>query len=246
MNETIALMRRHRSVRQYEDGPIPGEHIREAVRAGQAASTSSAIQAYCVIQVTDEGHRRRLAALAGDQEQVARAGAFFVVCGDARRLRLSAARAGLAHRTRLEGFVLAVVDASLFAQNLALAFESLGYGICYIGGLRNRLEEVDRLLGLPAWVYPVYGLCVGVPTEEARGAPLRPRLPVEAVLFQGRYPEDEAMLTLIERYDEAYRAYQEAQRREARGWSELMAGRFGEVRRAEIGAYYRRKGADLT
>ena len=36
-----------------------------------------------------------------------------------------------------EDFIVATVDASLFAQNLALAAESLGYGICYIGGIRN-------------------------------------------------------------------------------------------------------------
>jgi len=246
MNETIALMKRHRSVRQYEDEPIPAEHIRAAVEAGQAASTSSTIQAYCLIQVTDPDHRRQLVALTGGQEKVARAGAFFLICGDVRRLRLVAQRTGQPHHTRLEGFLLAVIDASLFAQNLALAFESLGYGICYIGGLRNHLEEADALLGLPEGVYPLYGLCVGVPTIAAMAAPRRPRLPVDAVLFHGRYPDDERMRALVDAYDQAYRAYLEARQAEPRTWSQAMAGQFTTPRRQEIAAYYRRKGADLT
>ena len=84
---------------------------------------------------------------------------------------------------RLEAFLVAVVDASLFAQNLCIAFESLGYGICYIGGLRNRLDEVDGLLELPHGVYPLYGLCVGRPAEDPvpRGhlGPLFTRMLVE-------------------------------------------------------------------
>ena len=103
-------------------------------------------------------------------------------------------RDGAPHSARLEAFLLAVIDATLFAQNLVLAFESLGYGICYIGGLRNHIAEVDRLLGLPTGVYPLYGLCVGVAAEQPMA---RPRLPLEAVYFEGRYPDDETMLQLL-------------------------------------------------
>ena len=166
MNDTISLMMRHRSIRRYMPEPVPDHHVRQAVEAGQAASTSSAVQAYSLIQVTDPDHRQRLAELTGPQEKVARSGAFFIVCGDARRHRLFAERAGERYAARLEGFLLAVIDATLFAQNLVLAFESLGYGVCYIGGLRNQLPEVDRLLAVPegipasiqerAWSSPIW------------------------------------------------------------------------------------------
>ena len=249
MNEIIALMKRHRSVRRYTEDPVPEAHIRAAVEAGQAASTSAAVQAYCLIRITDEEHRLRLAELAGNQSKVARSGVFFIVCGDTRRHRLAARRAGQPHETRLEGFLLAVIDASLFAQNLALAFESLGYGICYIGGLRNRLPEVDALLGLPEGVYPLFGLCVGVPgapgaaAEEPAG---RPRLPVEAVLFEGRYPADEEVFALLDEYDETYRTYLQRRGAEVRAWTEAMADTFARPRRAGIADYYRGKGAELS
>lgn len=243
MNETIALMKRHRSIRKYADQPVSEEHIRQAVRAGQAASTSAAIQACCLIRITDEARRRRLAELAGNQTKVARSGAFFIVCGDTRRHRLIAAREGKPYKTRLEGFLLAVIDASLFAQNLVLAFESLGYGICYIGALRNDLPEVDRLLGLPEGVFPLFGLCVGVPAEE----PLpRPRLPLEAVLLEEQYPADEEVLGLVDAYDATYRAYLEQRGAEPEAWSAAMAGMFDRPRRGDIGGYYREKGADLS
>jgi len=245
MNDTIDLLRRHRSIRRFTDAPVPDEHIRAAVEAGQAASTSSAVQSYGLLHVTDDEDRRRLADLTGPQPKVAECGAFFVVCGDTRRHRLAAERHRRAYETRLEAFLLATVDASLFAQNLVVAFESLGYGICYIGGLRNSLPEIDGLLALPDGVYPLYGLCVGVP-DETPGP--RPRLSVDAVFFSGAYPDDDSMNTLVDEYDSRYAQYlrDRGARNPDRTWSKLMADKFAEPQRTDLGGYYRGKGADLS
>jgi len=243
MNETIAQIRRHRSIRKYKPDPIPREHILEAVRAGQAASTSSAVQSYCLIHITDQAKRDEIAELTGPQPKVANCGAFFIVCGDTRRHRLLCARDGRDYDARLEAFLLAVIDASLFAQNFSLALESLGYGMCYIGGLRNDLPRVDRLLDLPEGVYPLYGLCAGLPDE----TPLaRPRLPVEAILHENGYATDEAALELIEKYDREYEAYMTARDGSPRRWSDVMAKKFSEPRRTSVGPYYTGKGADLS
>jgi len=247
MNDVIALLNAHRSVRKYKASDVPDEHVCAAVAAGQAASTSSAIQAYCVIQVTAPESRRELAKLTGPQKHVGDAGAFFVICGDSRRHRLACADHGRKYDARFEAFLLASIDASLFAQNMVIAFESLGYGVCYIGGLRTRINEIDRLLQIPEGVYPLFGLCVGVPDE--RPEP-RPRLPIEAVLFKDRYPSDEAMQDLMVEYDEAYRSYlrQRSAGKEsiARAWASRMGEKFSEPRRPHVGAYYTRKGADLS
>ncbi len=246
MNDMMTLMRRHRSIRKYAETPIPEAHVRAAVETGQAASTSSAVQSYCLIHVTGPAERERLVELTGGQEKVARCGAFFAVCGDTRRHRLINARAGRPYDAQLEAFLLAVIDATLFAQNLVLAFESMGYGICYIGGLRNQLPEVDALLGLPEGVYPLYGLCVGVPAEMPDA---RPRLPVDAVLFRDRYPLDEAVLRVTDEYDEQYARYmidRGVDPAKLRTWSVAMCEKFAGSQRDDIGAYYRSKGADLS
>ena len=159
--DVVDLLMRHRSIRRYRDEPIPDEVLARAVRAGQAASTSSAVQATTLVDVRDPAMRARLAELAGGQRQVETAARFLVACGDVRRHRLAAAVHGRPYDTRLEAFLVAAIDAALLAQNLCVALESLGYGICYIGGLRNELAEVDRLLGLPEGVLPLFGLCAG-------------------------------------------------------------------------------------
>ncbi|MHC4551090.1 MAG: NADPH-dependent oxidoreductase [Planctomycetota bacterium] len=243
MNETLDLLSRHRSIRRFTDEPVPDADVRTAVAAGQRASTSSAIEAYCCLRIRDPQTRQELVELTGHQDKVARAGAFLAICGDTRRHRLIARRAGRPYEARLEAFLLAVVDAALFAQNLVIAFESLGYGICYVGGLRNRLFEVDRLLALPAGVYPLFGLCVGRPAEEPSP---RPRLPLAAVLLEERYPDDEAMLALIDRHDEDVRAYYERRGATPQPWSARIAEKFSTLRRPDLAAYYARQGADLS
>lgn len=240
--DTLALLLRHRSIRRFRDEPVPDADILAAVQAGQAASTSSAVQAYCLIQVTDPAAREALVRLTGNQRMVASCGAFFVVCGDTRRHRLLAERAGQPYDTRLEAFLVAAVDATLFAQNAVIAFEAMGYGICYVGGLRNDLPAVDALLGLPDGVYPLYGLCVGRPDQEP--AP-RPRLPAEAVCMKDRYHADPDLLALVDAYDETYRAYMQQRSGLDRSWSEAVTAGHASPKRTDLARYYRGKGASL-
>ena len=243
MNATLETMLAHRSIRRYRPDPIPESDLLRAVEAGQAASTSSAVQAYCAIRVRDAGARRRLVGLTGGQEKVASCGAFFVICGDTRRHRIASAMHDEAYETHLEGFLLAVIDASLFAQNFSLALESMGYGVCYIGGLRNDLPAVDALLELPSGVFPLYGLCAGLPDESPAA---RPRLDPASLLFDDRYPDDATVREQLREYDARYEAYlRERDGGAGRAWSAVMARRFATPDRAGIGAYYRAKGADL-
>jgi nitroreductase len=243
LNPTIEALLAHRSVRTFTGDPVPDEHVRAAVEAGQRASTSSAMQAYAVLRVRDASRRERLVGLTGGQTKVARAPVFLVVCADTRRHRLACARAGAPYAGRLEAFLVAVIDAALFAQNVAVAFESLGYGLCFVGGLRNHLDEADRLLGTPEGVYPLFGLCVGRPAETPSR---RPRLPLDAVLLEERYPDDASMLARLDAYDGEYREWLRARGSTPRAWSEAMREAHAEARRPGLAAHYRAKGADLT
>ncbi len=242
MNETLALLLRHRSIRRYTDDPISDADVRAAVKAGQRASTSSAVEAYALLRVRDEARRTRLAELAGSQDKVRLAPAFFVVLADTRRHRLAARRHGVPHVANLESFLVSTVDATLFAENVVVAFESLGYGACFVGGLRNDLPEVVRVLGLPEGVFPLYGLCVGRPAEDPRP---RPRLPVDAVLLEERYPDDERTLALLDAHDLAVEAWWRELRRPGRTWTASIAEKFRAARRGTIVQAYRALGADL-
>lgn len=243
LNPTLSLMCAHRSIRRFEETAVPEADVLAAVRAGQMASTSSAVQAYSMIRVKDPAKLEALAELAGPQEKVKRCGAFFVLCADTRRHRLLCERAGEPYFNSFEALLVSIVDVSLFAQNCSLAFESMGYGVCYIGGLRNDLPTVIETLGLPEGVFPVCGLCVGVPAEDPG---VRPRLDPNAVLFDDAYPGDEALLEGVARYDTVYRDYLKARGAAPAGWSEAMVARNSRPTRPDIGRVYQSQGGELS
>jgi len=242
MNPTLELIARHRSHRDFDDVPLDDETIERVVAAAQHAATSSHVQAYSLLRVTDAARRAELARLCGEQAHIATAGGFFVVCADQRRHQLVAERAAQPCVANLETFLVGVVDASLFAQNVVLGFESLGLGTCYIGGLRNELAAVDRLLELPAGVLPLFGLCVGVPRSDPGQ---RPRLPLAAIYHVDRYASDADLHEWIADHDRAMAAYYEARGLPGRDWSGGTWRKLRVARRTHLAAFYRAKGAVL-
>lgn len=70
MNKTIETILNHRSIRSFTDQLLTEEEVRLLVESAQSASTSSYIQAYSIIGVTDPDKKRKLAELAGNQPYV--------------------------------------------------------------------------------------------------------------------------------------------------------------------------------
>ena len=184
-NPTLDLIHSHASVRRYKANPLPASIIEAIVASGQRASTSSNLQAYSVVVVTDSAKRAKLSELCGNQKHVAEAPVFLAFCADRARLERVCQLRGYTQVTGyVENFLVAAVDAAILAQNTALAAESLGLGICYIGSIRNNLPEVIDLLELPRLVIPITGMTVGWPEKSPR---LTPRLPLRAVLHWEKY-----------------------------------------------------------
>lgn len=101
-----------------------------------------------------------------------------------------------------EQLLLGVVDTAMMAQNALIAAESLGLGGVYIGGLRNNIEAVTKLLKLPQHVLPLFGLCLGWPADNPD---LKPRLPASILVHENSYqPLDKGALA---QYDEQLAEY---------------------------------------
>ena len=204
MNDVLALLQRHRSIRQFRNEPIDDATVDEIVRCGQHAASSSNIQACTVIQVENGKTREDIARLAGDQEQIRSAAVFLVFVADLYRAKGVCERAETPFVAGMtEHFLIATVDTALFAQNCVIAAESQGFGTCYIGAVRNHPREISELLGLPQQSYPVFGLCIGHPAQDPE---VKPRLPLPVVLKKNRY-DDSGDVAGIAGYDTEMHAY---------------------------------------
>ncbi|MDN7229033.1 oxygen-insensitive NADPH nitroreductase [Planococcus liqunii] len=237
----IELMKSHASVRDYKEKQLTREEVSELVAAAQHAASSHFVQAYSIVWVTDPEKRKQLGELSRNAQQMEGAGAVFLMCADYNRLKHAGDMQGEAISfDHAENLIVAVTDVGLLAQNLALAAESKGYGICYIGGVRNNMEAISDLVGLPEGVFPVYGLTVGVPNESNE---VKPRLPVEAILHENAYDEAKYK-TLLPEYDETIqRYYQErSTNQKVATWTQQMATFLRKPRRPDLKGVLAKKG----
>ncbi len=227
------LLSSHRSIRKFTDEPIDDETVTRIVKAGMAAATSSNLQGATVIRVRNPQTRARIAELAGGQTYVETAAVFLVWCADLHRAKQASA---LHDRPMSEGmiehFMIATVDVGLAAQNAVVTAEAMGYGICYIGGIRNDPATVAELLELPDQVYPVFGLCIGVPAQDPQ---VKPRLPLTVTLKEEIYDvtNDEADIAA---YDQTMADYYRKRTggNKATTWTEEMARLVGKESRPHM------------
>ena len=230
MNQVIETLLQHRSIRRFTEKPLDREQIEAIVRSAQAASTSSFIQAYSIIGVTDQQKKDKLAELAGNQAYVAANGHFFVFCADLHRHKVVGDLETADVKDSIEStekFMVALIDAALAAQNAAIAAESMGLGICYIGGIRNDLESVKEVLKTPEYVIPLFGMAVGYPDQETD---LKPRLPLEHVYMENEYQQDRSLFEKqLNDYDKTTSEYYLERTNGKRGdsWTGQMAKMLG-------------------
>lgn len=175
-NEVLRQLAERKSVRVFEDRPIPEEVKQAILHAACQAPTAGNQQLYTVIDVTDPRKKLRLSVTCDHQSFIATAPMALVFCADCLKWRDAFVGAGCEPRPSGVGdLMLAVVDAAIAAQNAVTAAWSLGVGSCYIGDITENREEHKRILGLPDHVFPAAMLVFGYPTEPqmARRKPAR-------------------------------------------------------------------------
>ncbi len=225
-NVVVDHMLMHRTIRRFTSEPVAEADIVTAIAAAQSAATSSNLQSWSVIKISDPAHKREVNRLCGNQGQIEEASLMLVWLADQSRNYAI----GQAYDTPLEAFdyfesmMLGTVDTCIAAQNAALAFEALGYGTCFIGAVRNNAAVLASLLQLPKRCAPVTGLVVGRP-HPAHDTDIKPRLPQDVVVHEEVYRI--AGRQEISAYDDVMNQFQGKQGMAPVGWSSAVAARLG-------------------
>jgi nitroreductase len=188
MNETLAQIKQRKSVRVFEDRPIPPEIKQEIVAAALEAPTAGGMMLYTILDLTDRRLKDKLAVTCDNQPFIAKAPMVLIFLADVQRWYDAYCHAGSEPRTPREGdLLLAFADAVIAAQNTVVAAESLGVGSCYIGDIIENCEAVRELLSLPDYVVPAAMLVYGYPTRAQKDRRKPARFAQEYIVFQNQY-----------------------------------------------------------
>jgi len=205
MNEVMISLLSHRSIRAYTDRPVEEDVLDQIIQAVQAAPNWVNLQHVSVIVVKDPERRKKFAALCGEQPHIAQAPVFLVFCADFYRTWLACCAKGQPFDEvvgQIDNLIVGAHEVGIALGTAVAAAESFGLGTVPIGDIRLHALEAVTELGLPQYVLPLLGLCVGYPAEWSGQ---KFRLPKEAVCFEERYNQE--LAPLLEQYDEAYAGY---------------------------------------
>ena len=72
-----------------------------------------------------------------------------------------------------------------------------GLGAVLLGSINNQPKELIKVLDLPKMTYPVLGIQIGIPDQDPQ---LKPRLPLDKIVFENEYPKD-FQLSDLKEYD---------------------------------------------
>jgi nitroreductase len=181
----IQLLKEHITVRKYKNQPVSELLINDLFEAGCRASTTGNMQLYSIVHTTNQVLKEKLMPAHFNQKMIVEAPHVFTFCADFNRFKkwcmLSRAEPGY---DNFLSFVTAAIDALLVAQNVCIAAESKGLGICYLGTTIYNADQIIKILNLPLGVVPITTLTIGWPDEEPKRVD---RLPLEAIVHREIY-----------------------------------------------------------
>jgi FMN reductase (NADPH) len=187
--DAVKAILSHRSIRSYKDKEIPADTVDLLLRCAVRAPVTAMGHFYSILVVRDQAKKDQLREVCGGQGAL-RSSTYFLFCADFHRTELLADALGV--ERGIHGYtalVIGTVDATLAAQNLAIAAESMELGTCYVGSVLHKAFTVCEVFDLPPRTIPLFCLAVGFPNEDPE---LRPRLPTEALVHLDRYREPAA------------------------------------------------------
>lgn len=181
----INILLNHRSIRRYQDTNVSGDDLDQVLNAGIRASTTGNMQVYSIIVTRDQKVKDQLSPFHFNQPMIKEAPVVLTFCADYNRFNKWCKRNdAVPGYDNFLSFMTGAIDALLVAQNVCVAAESKGMGICYLGTTLYMAKGIIDTLNLPRGVVPIVTVTLGWPAEEPEQVD---RLPLEAVVHQEVY-----------------------------------------------------------
>lgn len=199
MNETLELLYKRKSVRDYTQQEITKEEKRAILEAAIQAPTAGNMTLYTILDITDQSIKDRLAITCDNQPFIAKASMVLIFCADYKRWMDIFEKYDTGVRKPEEGdMLLAQADAIIAAQSAVVAAESMGIGSCYIGDIIENFEIHQELLRLPQYVVPACMVCFGYPTKQQKTRQKPARFATEYIVHENGYQIEKADAVAME------------------------------------------------
>lgn len=148
-----AILQR-KSIRGYEDTPVPDEKLNAVLEAARMAPSGGNRQPWKFVVVRDSEKRKQLSAATGGQQHVAGAPVVIAAVTTAPESVM---------RCEVPGYP---VDLAIAVDHMTLMAVEEGLGTCWIGAFLQ--DEARKILGVPENLIIVALLTLGYPRDPGR------------------------------------------------------------------------------
>jgi nitroreductase len=151
--DVLEAIHSRRSIRKYQDRPVPEDLLRQILAAAMSAPSANNSQPWQFVVINDRKLLTEIAQINPNARMAQRAPVAILVCGDL-SLEVSA------------GYW--VVDCAAAVQNMLLAAHALELGAVWTGVYprEQRIDALRHLLNLPENVVPHSLIVLGYPAEQ--------------------------------------------------------------------------------
>lgn len=210
-NPTLTQLQNRKSIRHFTGEAISEADLETIFKTAQRAPTSINGQQISLVYTRDKAKLEKIAALCGGQTHIAEADVFVGIIIDFNRTSAIVESVGRNHiiEQSAEGIMVGAIDAGIMLSHLQSAAEALDYGTTTIGAVRKESEAFTKLFNLPQKTFLALGCIIGVPTEKAKNAPLKPRVALDSFVMQEHY-ESEKVRNGALAYEQTLKAFRDA------------------------------------
>lgn len=198
MNETIKIIEKLKTVRNFSHKTVSDEHLSIILKSCVNAATASARQSYSIIVIDDKAVMKEIGYV-GDK--------MLVFCVDFNRLIDSADYLGFqyTHDTPVTDFITGSTDTVLAAQTAAITAKSLGIDSFFSNCVhRGNIDRIYNLLNLPEkYCFPLIALMIGYADETKNRITQKGRLSGPGVVHFNKYQRlnAEELKNIVLEYD---------------------------------------------
>ncbi len=183
----MELLLSHKTIRKYLAKGIEDDVLNEILECGIRASNTGNMQLYSIIVTRDPNKKELLAPFHFNQPMVRNAPVILTICYDFNRFsKWCSLNGAQTNFSNLLWLLNGAVDASILSQNICIAAENRGLGICYLGTVLYNAPEISKVLNLPAGVIPITSITLGYPDQVVEKTD---RLPLNSVVHWEEYQD---------------------------------------------------------
>lgn len=209
-NAMLSLLQNRKSIRHFTGERVSEEDLQTIFKTAQRAPTSINGQQISLVYTRNKEKLKTIAELCGGQAHIADADVFVGVVIDFNRTSAIVESVGRKHviEQSAEGIVVGAIDAGIMLEHLQSAAGALGYGTTCIGAVRKNSPAFTKLFNLPQKTFLALGCTIGVPSERAKGAPLKPRVALDTFVMEDVYDSDKVKKGALA-YEQTLKAFRD-------------------------------------